>query len=409
MPVALSYRCGSTCGERAQSCSYALLVPVTTTGTPQATPPTPETPRASTESWRPRIALVGPRTDSRGGVATTLRLLQSSRLADEFHLVAVPTYRDGTGAAKALEAAHGLLRLVALCAGRRVDLVHVHTSSGASLVRKSLSIAVACSAGVPVVLHVHGGGFGLERKKKTPLGRLQDRTIRWALERSDAVVALTPSWERSLAARGRLRRSCVIANAPDLEVLSGRASTGRRCLVVFLGHLYRDKGVYDLIEAFAIVGPPRPGLRLVLAGEGPEAQGLRLHASRLGLDSTVELPGWVGSVAKADLLANAACFVLPSHYEGLPLAMLEAMVSGVPVVATSVGGVPDVVGDGRDALLVPPNDVGALATALTRVLDDPKLAARLSGAARARALAEYTSGALAERIGNLYRDVLASR
>jgi glycosyltransferase involved in cell wall biosynthesis len=223
------------------------------------------------------------------------------------------------------------------------------------------------------------------------------------------VVALTPGSKRSLAARTRIRRSCVIPNAPDLTVPRGVMSSGRNRLILFLGHLYRDKGVYELLDAFARLQPARPGLRLVLAGEGPEAHGLRLQANRLRLNATVELPGWVGPEAKAALLAKAACLALPSHDEGLPLALLEAMLAGVPVVATSVGGVPEIVEDGRHALLVAPHDPDSLATALARVLDDPVLATRLSEAARRLSRAEYTPDRLAERVSALYREVLASR
>ena len=364
----------------------------------------------STDPQHPTVALVGPCAESRGGVASTIRSLQHSRLADEFHLVPVSTYRDAGAARKALEATTGLGYLTWLCVSGRVDLVHLHVSAGASLARKSVGIGIARATGVPTVLHVHGGsGFHAGRASRSLLGRLEQRAIRWALESSDAVVALSADWERSLAARGRLRGSYVIPSAPELAVPIEATSLGPRRLVLFLGHLYRDKGVYDLLDAFAILRQTRPGLRLVLAGDGPEGLGLREEANRLGLNAAVELPGWVNPSEKAELLGSARCLVLPSYHEGLPLVVLEAMVAGVPVVATRVGGVPDIVKDGRDGLLVAPHDVGALADALARVLDDAKLAARLSDAAQRRALAEYTPDALAERVGGLYRKLLANR
>jgi glycosyltransferase involved in cell wall biosynthesis len=354
--------------------------------------------------------LVGPRADSRGGVAGTVRLLQSSRLTADFQLLPVSTYQDGTIATKALAAGRGLVLLAWLCASGRVDLVHLHASAGASLMRKTVGIALARAARVPVVFHAHGGRIVREeRELNGPLGRVQRGALRWALRSSDAVVALTPGSRRSLAARARIQRSCVIPNAADITALDGEMSEGRDRLVLFLGHLYRDKGVYELLEAFARLQPSRSGLRLVMAGEGGEAHRLRLEADRLGVNAAVELPGWIGSDEKAELLARAACLALPSHDEGLPLALLEAMLAGVPVVATSVGGVPEIVEHGRHALLVAPRDPEALATALARVLNDPKLATQLSEAARRHANAEYTPDRLAERVSAVYREVLASR
>jgi glycosyltransferase involved in cell wall biosynthesis len=375
-----------------------------------ATPPSIEAPREPNDAPRPRVALVGPRADSRGGVAGTVRLLQSSRLAADFELLPVSTYQDGTLATKLVAAGRGLALLAWLCASGRIDLVHFHASAGGSLMRKTVGIALARAARVPVVFHVHGGQIVREeRELNGPLGRLQQGALRWALRSSDAVVALTPGSRRSLAARTRIRRSCVIPNAPDLTALAEKERSGRDSLVLFLGHLYPDKGVYELLEAFATLRPSRPSLRLVMAGEGTEAHRLRLEANRLGLSAAVELPGWVGLDEKTELLARAACLALPSHDEGLPLALLEAMVAGVPVVATAVGGVPEIVEDGRHALLVPPRDPDALAAALARVLEDPNLAMQLSKAARRHARAEYTPDRLAERIGSLYRELLATR
>jgi glycosyltransferase involved in cell wall biosynthesis len=346
---------------------------------------------------------VGPRGDARGGVAGTIRLLHASALADEFDLRVVATHRDGTPLQKLAQGVAGLGRLTWLCLGGRVALVHLHVASGASLLRKSVGLAVARARGVPVVLHVHGMRFATRRR----VGLLQRRLLRWALERSDAVVALTPGWEERLALLGNVRRLRVVANAPDLAPRPPRRETSPGGMVLFLGHLYRDKGVYDLVDAFALVGAARPGLRLVLAGEGPEREGLRAHAGSLGVNGALELPGWVDEPAKAELLTRADCLVLPSHREGLPLAVLEAMHSGVPVVATAVGGIPEVVEHEREALLVPHANPPALAAALGRVLDDRELATRIAGAAGARARAEYTPGVLAERVAAVYREVLA--
>jgi glycosyltransferase involved in cell wall biosynthesis len=343
-------------------------------------------------------------------VAATVRSLLGSRLADDFELVIVSTYRDGGLPLKTVEAVRGLARLARLCAAGRAELVHLHASARGSLARKAVGIAIARATRVPVVLHVHSGSFLDHGESQAgPVGGLQRRAVRWALESADAVVALTAGWERKLAGRGRLRRSTVIPNAPDLTEVTPTKRGEPEQLVLFLGHLYRDKGVYELLEAFSTLRATRPSVRLVLAGEGSEEDALRARARRLGLDGAVELPGWVDPATKVDLLTRAACFVLPSYREGLPLALLEAMVVGVPIVATPVGGVPDVVEDGRHALLVPPTDVAALARAVGRVLDEPDVAAGLAGAARERALEEYTSDALAERVGNLYRAVLARR
>jgi glycosyltransferase involved in cell wall biosynthesis len=171
--------------------------------------------------------------------------------------------------------------------------------------------------------------------------------------------------------------------------------------IAFVGRLEEAKGVLELLDAVAILRETHPGVLLELAGEGDvDAIARRAHA--LGIGERVLVHGWCEPAARSRLLARASVFALPSHAEGSPMSLLEAMAAGCAVVATRVGGIPDAVRDGRDGLLVPPRDARALAIALARLLDDPGLAARLGAAARASVLRSHSpEGALA-RIGRIY-------
>ena len=363
-----------------------------------------------------RIALVGPAPESRGGIAASVRSIASSPLAERYRFVNVATYEDGSPARKAGRAVAGLGRLAALLARGEVDLVHVHCASGASFARKLVAVELARAAGRPCVLHVHGGDFAVKLRAPGLLGRLYRRAFRHALEGATAVVALTPGWADELRRWGAIRRLVVVPNSPDLPAsANGHRRPESQPYVLYLGHLYRVKGLFELLDAFAALRSRRPELRLVLAGESlrPDdvpSEALLAYASERGLDpSCVDLPGWVDGEAKADLLASSACVVLPSHREGLPLVLLEAMAAGRPVVATSVGGVPEAVRDGIEGLLVQPRDPGGLAAAIERVLDDPSLADSLGRAGRRRVLEEYSAAAVARRIGDLYEEVLGER
>jgi glycosyltransferase involved in cell wall biosynthesis len=266
------------------------------------------------------------------------------------------------------------------------------------------------------VLHVHGGDFAVKLRASGAKGRLYRRAFRHALEGAAAVVALTPGWADELRRWGAIRRLAVVPNSPDLPVTpNGRGNGEVQPYILYLGHLYRLKGLFELLDAFAALRAGRPELRLVLAGESlrPDdipSGALLAYAGERGLDSScVDLPGWVDGEAKADLLASSACVVLPSHREGLPLVVLEAMAAGRPVVATSVGGVPEAVRDGVEGLLVQPRDSEGLAAAIGRVLDDPLLADSLGRAGRRRVLEEYSAAAVAQRVGDLYEEVLGKR
>jgi glycosyltransferase involved in cell wall biosynthesis len=157
--------------------------------------------------------------------------------------------------------------------------------------------------------------------------------------------------------------------------------------VVFVGRLDPVKGVTLLLEAFAAVKARHPKARLTVAGDGPARSRLEARARDLGLE--VAFPGYLDEAQVADLLASAAMLVLPSFAEGLPVVLMEALASRIPVIATQVAGVSELVVDGVSGLIVPPGDVAGLARAMDRLLGDPDLRARMGEAGRARVEAEH--------------------
>lgn len=154
-------------------------------------------------------------------------------------------------------------------------------------------------------------------------------------------------------------------------------------LIGVVAALVDHKGHRYLIEAMPAILREHPNVRLVLAGEGPLRISLDALAARLGIGNRVIFLGTVADVPQ--LLASLDLFVLPSHMEGLCQALIEAMAAGVPVVATTAGGIPDLVQDQVSGLLVPPRSPASLASAVSRILSSRGLASTLAGAARLRA------------------------
>lgn len=163
--------------------------------------------------------------------------------------------------------------------------------------------------------------------------------------------------------------------------------------LLYVGRLRIRKGVEVLLEAMArseVQGAP-----LIIAGTGEQEDALRQRVVELGLQNVIFL-GRCSATRVRSLLANAACLVVPSTYEGMPLVILEAMDSGTPVVATTVSGIPEVVVDGETGWLVPSEDPPRLAAALTEVLSDPAEAVRRGKAGQERRARLYTPAAIAE-------------
>jgi glycosyltransferase involved in cell wall biosynthesis len=156
-----------------------------------------------------------------------------------------------------------------------------------------------------------------------------------------------------------------------------------------------------LVEALRTV----PRCRLVLVGEGPERARLEELVAGLGLEDRVAFAGWVDPPWTAtwafDVLA------MPSFMEGFPLVIVEAMLAGIPVVASAVGGIPEIVVEGETGLLVPPNDADALAASLRRITDDAELRTEMAARCRSVALEHFTAQTMAANFEQLYRELLS--
>lgn len=236
-------------------------------------------------------------------------------------------------------------------------------------------------AGVPVLIHVEHNS----RERYTPWSRWWSRRL---AEKSAAVVGVSEGVRRSLLALGLpADKTVAIPNGIDLARFPEPAGE-REAGLVMSARFARQKDHTTLLHALALLGS-KHGLRprLKLAGLGPLRERMQALAARLGVDAQVEFLGHHGDVP--GLLRSQAIFVLSTHFEGMPLALVEAMAAGCACVASDVVGVRGVIDNGVTGLLVPEADASAMADALARMLNDPALAARLGAAARARAVAEH--------------------
>ena len=162
--------------------------------------------------------------------------------------------------------------------------------------------------------------------------------------------------------------------------------------LLYVGRLRLRKGVEILLRALAVLAPRRPELRLVVAGDGEHRAALERLTSRLGIGDRVHFAGRADGAEVRAWMATAAALVVPSIYEGMPLVVLEAMDAALPVVASRVSGMPEVVVDGETGRLVPPESSGALAAAIEELLADPEEARRMGERGRARLDGRYRPG-----------------
>jgi len=309
-----------------------------------------------------------------------------------------------------LRALAGLRRLVRAW---RPHIVHTHTAKAGLLGRLA-----ARAAGVPTIVHTFHGHVlrGYFSPAKTGLFRRLETRLAAA---TDALVAVSESVKQDLVDLGvaRAEKIRVVPLGLDLAHLAAglprgvlRRETGvpeAAPLVGMVGRLVPIKDVPTFLRAARLVRAERADARFALVGDGEERSALEALCRQLGLAEAVTFLGWRRDLAAIygdlDVVVNA------SRNEGTPVALIEALAAGRPVVATRVGGTPDLLGDGERGRLVPPGDPAALARAVLETLDQSEAARRRAQAGREHVLARHSADRLVRDVDALYRELRAAK
>jgi len=343
------------------------------------------------------VVMMGTHARTRGGISAVVETYRAEGFFARWPIHYIATHCDGSRLAKAWLAVSALFRLLAVLVRHDNGVLHVHSASRASFWRKCAYMSVALLLRWRVVFHLHGGGFARFHAESGRLGRA---VIRFFLDRAGRIVVVSECWARWIPSATSNRNVQVIPN-PVREARYGPSLRREAGLVAFAGRCDAAKGIFDLLEATHLLRATIPQVRLECAGDGDLGKVAR-YALALNLGMRVSLPGWMDHAATLDLMRRANVFVLPSYAEGLPVSLLEAMAAGCAVVATNVGGVPDVITDGVDGLIVPAGNPEALAAAIGRILRDPAFARSLGNAARETIANRYSAERTLERLDQLY-------
>lgn len=296
----------------------------------------------------------------------------------------------------------GVRRLARLLQKYEIDVVHSHEFTMAVY-----GTASSMLLGLPHVITMHGGLKACKALRR----RI---ALRWAMRNSRHTVMVSRATQQQFA--GELgvsqKRFTVVPNGVPVRV--GNAVNVRKefgitptdCVLLAVGTLEVHKGHRVLLEALARAthaGLSAPWKLIIAGGRGGDQHESLLHLARAcGLSDRVFIV--VNRDDVPDLLAATDVFVIPSLWEGLPMALLEAMVAGKAIIASATAGIPEAIVDGREGILVPPGDVPALSEALQLMLTDPTGRKNFGEAAQLRARREFTAGVMTERYEELYRD-----
>lgn len=360
-----------------------------------------------------QVATLLPRLDSQRYAPAVCCLTHAGAMAEDLRSQGIRVWvlglrRSGVLVADAVRAVGALRRMTRLLRLERPTILHAHMFHA-----YVLGAFAARASGVPIIVSGrHSTGPFHRGRSALLLERVANRF-------TDVIVACSAAVADDVQRHGHMppERLRIIHNGVTLpSLLDPVAREAHRCafglspedpVLMCVANFHHYKGHRELIRAIRVVRGTVPSLKVLFVGDGPLRGSLEDLAFRNGLAATLQFLGPRDDVPM--LLQLADGFVLPSHTEGLPLTVLEAMATGLPVVATRVGGIPEVVTDGKTGLLVPPGDLAALAAAIGRILQDPTGARRMGQAGRAQVEREFSLGRMVERTEQFYAELIREK
>jgi glycosyltransferase involved in cell wall biosynthesis len=334
---------------------------------------------------------------ARGGMRSVVVNYRDDGFIDRQGITLIHSYADKGFAGRQILLIRALASYFYCLLTRKVELVHCHAAMRGSFWRKALFAGLARRFGVPVLLHLHGSEMRSFYEGRSPRVR---RLIARQLELANAVLVLSDSWKKFILEIAPRAKTIVVPNYVRVPEAPARPAR-RDVTVLFLGLLGQRKGIYDLLAAFARARKQNLTLKLVVGGNGEIEEARRL-ARQLDVEDGVTFLGWIDEATRRDMLTLADIFVLPSYNEGLPMSVLEAMAFGLPVIATPVGGIPELITDGHDGRIIAPGDVVALERELLDLANSPELRHALGTAGHKRVTEHYADTVVLPLLHSIY-------
>lgn len=340
-----------------------------------------------------RVLVLATSRKTRGGVTSVVSAYEHFPFWKEFDARWIETHIDRHLIWKLLYAFTALLKYL-LCVWR-YDIIHIHTSELPSVMRKYIFFKIAKLLRKKVVVHLHIGN----QINEVTNNKLYQNMFKGA----DAIIVLSQSIRQKLEHSFNLKDKVHVIYNPCPQVTDVKYSDESK-QILFAGFLNKNKGYSILIQAFAKIATSFPDWKLVVAGSG-ELEEAKALVDSLHINTQVIFPGWVRGLQKETCFRRASVFCLASFAEGFPMAVLDAWSYGLPIVSTPVGGLPDVLSEGKNVLFFEPGNITELANRLKQILSDRDLRYRFSEESLSLSKGLFSRDKINEQIESLYNSL----
>ncbi|WP_375474173.1 glycosyltransferase family 4 protein [uncultured Nostoc sp.] len=329
-----------------------------------------------------KITMLGESLERQGGIVSVEKLILEETTSD-IKIKHIATLPNGSAIHKVLVFLQAIGELFWNLLNQKTDLIHIHVSDRGSAFRHSITTLIGWLFQKPVIIHTHSADFHLFYSK---LPQWLKQWLNWSFCKCTRFIVLSDSWKKFYIENLGLKSEQVIVlpNPVKIPAQIPQRIDSKQIFFLFLGRIGERKGAFDLIKAFASMPVAQQSqAKLVIAGDGDVEQARSLIPT-LNLIDYITILDWVDKEKRDELLTKADVFVLPSYNEGLPMALLEAMSWGLAVITTAVGGIPELVTQNQNGLLVNPGNIQQLSEAMQSLIADENLRISLGSNARVR-------------------------
>lgn len=345
-----------------------------------------------------KVLVVAPGKETRGGITSVILAYEQSYIWNKWNCVWVETYIDKSAIFKIFYFFNGLWKFIINISSS--NIVHIHLSESTSAIRKAFFFYVAYFMRKKTILHFHA--FSPD----TTIYGKRKSLYRSLFIKSDKVIVLSQFWQKEIdSAFGSNTVKSVVLFNPCTTINHPNDKIAKEKIILFAGTLNDRKGFVDLIQAFAIVKKQYPDWKLVLAGNGEIERGKTIVAE-LGITADVIFTGWVSGIDKETIFKKSSIFCLPSYNEGFPMAILDALACGLPVITTPVGGILDVFIDGKNAFIFNPGDIKTLAQKLIILIENEAIRNQFIEASNKLAATTFSLNNISKQLDILYSELI---
>jgi glycosyltransferase involved in cell wall biosynthesis len=358
-----------------------------------------------------RVVMAMPMGPPYGGMTSNARLLRQSSIFANEHAVLVDTTPPSGEYSRPRRAAHSLRlakELVTTLRRHRAEVAFFSSSSFAGFYEKA-ALALLCKGlGARTVIHLVGSFIDFHQAASA----IEKQAISLLLSRFDRVLVVSREFLEYFGHEIPAAHTDILANPVDCAEFQSRAGERRkdgRLQILFAGAIVEGKGILDLLAAAELARSDLADVAITCIGDGPLLDTCRRFVEQRQLGSLVQLPGFVDQATKQRMFRESEIFVLPSHFEAMPISVLEASATGIAVVATDVGAMRSAVLDDVSGLIVPARNPPRLAEALVRLVRDEGLRRSMGDRGASWVRAQFDAPIVAGRLIETFNTLAAER